>query len=104
MKGIERTEDLPELRKLKKHYVDENRIIRCLRGNPAEQKLTVYYLRKYTDKTLQEIIEKVYKTKKSSASVSKAVSRIESKRMKDKQFNKELAEIERFLSMSRSDP
>jgi len=98
------TEDLPELRRLKKTYIARNTILKVLEKNKTKDKLTAYFLRKYTDETLQGIVRVVYKEKRSSSGISKTVSRIEEKRLRDKEFDKRLRFLEKKMSMSRSDP
>lgn len=100
----QRSEDLPELRRLKKRYIDKEEILKVLEKEDKRDKLVAYYLRKYTDETLQGIVKIVYKEKRSSSGISKIVSRIEEKRWKDKGFNKRLKLLEGKMSMSRSDP
>ncbi|MEA3489651.1 MAG: transposase [Candidatus Omnitrophota bacterium] len=104
-----KTEDLPELRKLGKMYISLETILKVLdenyqRDNKERKNLAVYYLRKYTDKTLREIVEAVYDKKMSSSAISKIVSRIDEKRKSDREFNGKLKKLERKMSMSRSDP
>ena len=100
----QRSEDLPELRRLKKKHISKDAILKVLEKEVKNDKLTAYYLRKYTDETLQGIVKIVYKEKRSSSGISKTVSRIEEKRRKDKGFNKRLKLLEEKMSMSRSDP
>lgn len=105
---IERTEDLPELRKLGKRYISYEELQKILKQEYGDNdqkinRLAAYYLRKYTDHTLQEIIKTIHNKKMSSSAISKIVSRVDRKRKTDKEFDRELAGLEGKMSMSRSD-
>ena len=103
LSDIEKVEDLPELRKLQKEYISGDKILEILKDTPESEKLSIYYLRKYTDNSFREVVKIVNGRKRSISAVSKIVSRIEIRRRKDKDFDRRLKAIERSMSKSRPD-
>ena len=99
----DRTEDLPDLRRLRKKYISSEKILKTLKtvypdNENKRNKFAVYFMRKFTDKTLQDIVNVVYGRKKmNSSAISKIVSRIDAKRGNDNKFSEELLKIEKKI-------
>jgi len=101
--SIKKSRDLPSLRKLKKDPISPDRIITILKTKnnlkeKGRKKLIVYFLRKYTGYTLQEILNRVYTKKMSISAVSQIVARVERKRKDDMWTDRELKKIETKMS------
>lgn len=93
-----KTRDLPSLRHFKKDAIAYEKISYVVRENmemSQKQKLniSVYLLRRYTDNTLTEIAQKLL-TQLSTSAIYNIIRRIETKRSLDKQFDKEINDIE----------
>ena len=109
LRTIKRSEDLPDFKKLKKKYVEHKNILKILELEYKENKkkrdqIGAYCLRKYTNKTLREIINIVYGQERNISSISKIVSRIDEKRKNNSIFHSQITKIEEKMSMSRPDP
>lgn len=101
--NMKESRDLPSLRQLKKDHIAPDRIIDILKkeNNLKEKertKWTVYFLRKYTGCTLQEILHKVHTEKPSISAVSQIVARVEKKRKEDTRIEGELNRLEAKMS------
>ncbi|MCK4810045.1 MAG: transposase [Candidatus Omnitrophica bacterium] len=94
--------DLPGLQELKKEWVSAELIIKLVDEEKdilekEKRKLSVYFLRKYTGETLEEIAFR-FRHKISSTAVSKIVTRIEERKKKDKGFRRRLEKVEGKVS------
>lgn len=99
--------DLREFRNLSRKYITKEHILDILKDEPKKKKLYVYFLKKYTNYSLAEIVNIVEECnipRISVSGVSKIVSRIDEKRKKNREFEKRIKEIERKVSNFRSDP
>lgn len=100
LKNREETRDLPELRALNKNNISSELIINMIEEqrylNDKEKiKFKIYFLRKYTSITLQEISDILasYKTISISA-ISQMFERLDRKRKEDSRLDKRIKQIE----------
>ena len=100
--GEKRLEDLPGLKELKKRRVDQATMLKTINEDESisekdKIKLIIYFMRKFTDKTLREIAEEYFKGR-SISGVNKVVKRVEDRIRKEGSFGEIIKSIEEKMS------
>jgi len=103
LKDTEKSRDLPSLREINKHTITPERIVKIIRkkkniNEDERDRLSIYFLRKYTGETLKEILMRVVNKKLSISAVSKIAIRMDKNRKKDTRLDKKIKKIEVSLS------
>lgn len=99
LKNVKMSRDLPCLRKLNRGCVSSEAIVNVLESERSleeriHKKLKIYFLRKYTDKTLQEISDRIANKKLSVSGISRILSWVERGRREDKKLDGMIKRIE----------
>ena len=102
LESEKRHEDLPGLKQLKQIRINESRIIETIQlserfSEKEKRKLIIYFLRKFTDKTLREVVGEYFRGE-SISGVNKVVKRLERRMEKEVYFSEMVKKLEGEMS------